>query len=124
MPLSGVPCWVHADRVQMEQTLINLVLNARDAMPEGRQTGSKHVGDCKRQRYRRHEISPHAAFRAGDYALITIADTGQGIPEQLLGRTQPFFTTKTRERERGWGFDCSRHCQPERRPSAGEEQRE
>ena len=41
----------------------------------------------------------------GAYGLITVADTGHGIPEQLLGRIfEPFFTTKPKGRGTGWGF--------------------
>jgi len=103
--LSGVPCWVHADRVQMEQTLINLVLNARDAMPEGGRLVLSTSAIANDNVIDDNEISPHGSVPAGDYALITIADTGQGIPEQLLGRIfEPFFTTKTRERGTGLGL--------------------
>ncbi len=99
--LSPDPCWVHADRVQIEQTLINLVLNARDAMPEGGRLvlGTSAIVIDK------NEVGLHGSVPAGEYALITVADTGQGIPEQLLGRVfEPFFTTKPRERGTGLGL--------------------
>jgi signal transduction histidine kinase/CheY-like chemotaxis protein len=102
--LSAQACWVNADRVQMEQTLINLVLNARDAMPGG----GRLILSTSAVAIDSHEIGLHGSVPAGDYALITVADTGQGIPEELLGRIfEPFFTTKTRERGTGLGLSIA-----------------
>ena len=98
------PCWVNADRVQMEQALINLVLNARDAMPEGGKlvlsTSAIVIDD--------DDLGQHGGVPAGAYGLITVADTGHGIPEQLLGRIfEPFFTTKPKDRGTGLGLSIA-----------------
>jgi two-component system cell cycle sensor histidine kinase/response regulator CckA len=82
---------VRADKRQVEQVLINLVVNARDAMPQG---GSIRIEtepvtlaeDMKRDR---------ATVPAGDYTVIRVADHGIGIPaHQLRQIFEPFFTTK------------------------------
>ncbi len=102
--LSSDPCWIHADRAQMEQTVINLILNARDAMPEG---GALSLSTSAIA-IETHAAGLHGEVPAGGYALITIADTGQGIPEQLLERIfEPFFTTKPRERGTGLGLSIA-----------------
>jgi PAS domain S-box-containing protein len=97
--LSASPCWVNADRVQMEQTLINLVLNARDAMLEG---GKLVLSACQ---INADDLEPHEGVPGGTYAMISVADTGHGIPEQHLGKIfDPFFTTKPKERGTGLGL--------------------
>ena len=102
--LSSTPCWVNVDRAQMEQTIINLVLNARDAMPEGGtlvlSTSALALDDAN--------LGRHAGVPKGTYALLTVADTGNGIPEQFLGRVfEPFFTTKPQERGTGLGLSIA-----------------
>ncbi len=81
------PCWVMVDPGQIEQVIVNLCVNARDAMPGGGalriQTGSAVIGPG------------HATLAPGDYAKLTISDTGAGIPPELRERIfEPFFTTK------------------------------
>ena len=102
--LSPAPCWINADHVQMEQTLVNLFLNARDAMPEG---GKLIVGASAVVVDDTH-IALHGDVPTGAYALITIADTGDGIKEQHLGRIfEPFFTTKPKDRGTGLGLSIA-----------------
>jgi two-component system, cell cycle sensor histidine kinase and response regulator CckA len=102
--LSSSPCWVHADRAQIEQTLINLILNSRDAMPQGGKlvitTAAVSIDGSERGQY--------GDIPVGDYALITIADTGLGIPEQYMSRVfEPFFTTKQKGRGTGLGLSVA-----------------
>ncbi|WBU55499.1 ATP-binding protein [Paracoccus sediminicola] len=82
---------VRADRSKIEQVLMNLVVNARDAMPEGGQvdiTTTNVVFDTEQQHGR-------FAVPAGNYVEVRIADQGCGIPPDLLGKIfEPFFTTK------------------------------
>jgi PAS domain S-box-containing protein len=99
--LSPAACWVNADPVHIEQAVINLILNARDAMSEDGKlvlsTSAVVIDD--------DDLGQHGGVPAGVYGLISIADTGHGIPEQLLGRIfEPFFTTKTKERGTGLGL--------------------
>ncbi len=82
---------VKVDEVQLAQVLINLAANARDAMPEG---GTLSVRTRNVSRAESvalgHELMPE-----GDYVLIEVADTGQGIPPEIIGKIfEPFFTTK------------------------------
>ncbi len=82
---------VKADQGQFEQVVINLAVNARDAMPSGGtltiRTANAHQ---ERQLRRGHEAMP-----AGDYVLIEMTDTGVGIPKENLARIfDPFFSTK------------------------------
>ena len=82
---------VEVDQGQLEQVVINLAVNARDAMPDGGRltirTENCHLPQSAR---RGHETIP-----AGDYVLVDVADTGHGIaPEHLARIFEPFFSTK------------------------------
>jgi PAS domain S-box-containing protein len=85
------PCAVLADRGQMEQVVVNLCLNARDAMPDGgRLTVATEVIELDDESCRDHGYA-----RRGRYAVIRVVDTGQGMDEATLARVfEPFFTTK------------------------------
>ncbi len=82
---------VRADLGQVEQVIMNLVVNARDAMPEGgtitlrTENADLDPGYCER----------HAWARPGHFVRLSVTDTGCGIPEEMLPRIfEPFFTTK------------------------------
>jgi signal transduction histidine kinase/CheY-like chemotaxis protein len=82
---------VHADPCQLETALMNLVINARDAMPEGGRIAI--TAACRDIPAR--EGAGDGALQPGCYAVIEVADQGVGIPAALLGRVfEPFFTTK------------------------------
>jgi two-component system cell cycle sensor histidine kinase/response regulator CckA len=82
---------IKVDQGQLEQVIINLAVNARDAMPSGGTLTIRTVNVRSAQSQRRgHEVMP-----AGDYVLIEVADTGVGIPSGNLARIfDPFFSTK------------------------------
>jgi len=82
---------VKVDQGQFEQVIINLAVNARDAMPSG---GTLTIRTANiRQQYRL--LRGHEAMPAGDYVLIEMTDTGVGIPKENLDRIfDPFFSTK------------------------------
>ncbi|MDB5848023.1 MAG: multi-sensor hybrid histidine kinase [Rhodoferax sp.] len=87
--LAAQPCYVLADPTQFDTALINLAVNARDAMPGGGRL-TLHVAAAD-------EIAAHGALPpvAGDYVAVSISDTGTGIaPEHLAQIFEPFFTTK------------------------------
>jgi len=83
--------WVKVDQGQLEQVVINLAVNARDAMPNGGRLTIRTANVRRAQELRRgHELMP-----AGDYVLIEVADTGVGIaPDSLARIFEPFFSTK------------------------------
>jgi two-component system cell cycle sensor histidine kinase/response regulator CckA len=92
---------IRADRRKLEQVMMNLVVNARDAMPEG---GTIHIETealCLRDDLRRDR----AIVPAGDYALIRVSDTGCGIPPDRLQKIfEPFYTTKKTGEGTGLGL--------------------
>jgi signal transduction histidine kinase len=84
--------WVaEADPNQLESALLNLVLNARDAMPEG----GKLVVNTSNQHLDKGFTQVHSNLQPGDYVVLRVTDTGCGMPEGTITRAfDPFFTTK------------------------------
>jgi two-component system, cell cycle sensor histidine kinase and response regulator CckA len=92
---------VQADVGMIEQVVVNLVINARDAMPKGgRVFISTEVGHCTPD-----YMAAHPEARAGDFACLKVADEGEGIaPEHLPHLFEPFFTTKEVGKGTGLGL--------------------
>lgn len=83
---------VEADATQLHQVIMNLCVNARDAMPAG---GTLTVEACNLTLPAGAETSLDAAARPGPYVRLQVRDTGTGIPPEIIGRIfDPFFTTK------------------------------
>lgn len=82
---------VSADPVQVEQVLMNLLVNARDAMPDGGRIRVRCANVALDETYSRM----HLDARAGEYVTVEVADTGCGMPPVVVERIfEPFFTTK------------------------------
>ncbi|SFW77890.1 response regulator [Pseudomonas sp. NFACC10-1] len=80
-----------ADPNQLESALLNLVLNARDAMPDG----GTLVVETFNQQLDRSFTNAHENLLPGDYVVLSVSDNGCGMPETVISRAfDPFFTTK------------------------------
>jgi len=91
---------VRADAALLEQVVVNLAINARDAMPDG---GTMRI-DLDLLTLAEHEASAWGV-PPGAYARLAVIDTGHGMDEPTLARVfEPFFTTKERERGTGLGL--------------------
>ena len=92
---------VPGDTTQLHQVLMNLALNARDAMPAG---GTLALS-ATNLRIDAQYASTSREIRPGTYVLIVVKDTGQGIPPEIIDRIfEPFFTTKTVGQGTGLGL--------------------
>ncbi|HEX5426499.1 MAG TPA: response regulator [Candidatus Acidoferrales bacterium] len=93
------PAW--ADGTQVEQVIMNLCLNARDAMPQGGRITIR----TRNFVIRPGDAVPQIYYRAGNYVLVTIADTGIGMNQETLEHIfEPFFTTKEVGKGTGLGL--------------------
>ncbi len=82
---------IHADSSQLEQILLNLAVNATDAMPDG----GRLVFETRNTTIREEYCQTHAEVKPGKYVMLSVSDNGKGIETQALDRIfEPFFTTK------------------------------
>ncbi len=92
---------IRADPHMIEQVVLNLVLNARDAMPNGGRitlTVAPQAIDASR-------LADHPRGRVGEFVCLEVTDTGCGMPEEVLNRLfEPFFTTKEAGKGTGLGL--------------------
>ncbi|HMI89193.1 MAG TPA: ATP-binding protein [Polyangiaceae bacterium] len=103
LPGAGLPR-LTIDPRQLEQVLMNLVLNGRDAMPNGGRLSLETQQVVVNGEYRR----AHPWANAGRYVLLTIADSGCGMPPAVVERVfEPFFTTKPMGEGTGLGLAIS-----------------
>jgi len=102
--LSDEPQGVLADQGQIEQVLVNLATNARDAMPEG----GKLTLEVRRVDLGADFVKAFDPVQAGPYVMITVSDTGSGMDEATRQRIfEPFFTTKEVGQGTGLGLSIS-----------------
>jgi len=109
--LSTSACTVRADPGQLHQVIMNLVVNSRDAMPEGGrlilETAMVDIDEA--------QAGIHPGLSPGSHALLAITDTGIGISNEVLERIfEPFFTTKEQGKGTGLGLSTAygiiHHC--------------
>jgi PAS domain S-box-containing protein len=92
---------VKTDPTQAESALVNLAINARDAMPKG----GKLVVETRNARMEEIRSGGSIELPRGDYVRISVSDTGSGMPAEVKDRAfEPFFTTKTRGHGTGLGL--------------------
>ncbi|MDE3056950.1 MAG: PAS domain S-box protein [Bacteroidota bacterium] len=92
---------VTGDSTQLHQVLLNLCVNARDAMPEGGVLRLK----AENTDITKDDVPLHADAKEGKYVLVTVSDTGVGIPREILEKIfDPFFTTKEAGKGTGLGL--------------------
>jgi signal transduction histidine kinase len=95
------PAWVVIDHHEAEQVFLNLVLNARDAMPDGGSIGI-NIAHVELDASASSELGPPLT---GSYVRITVKDTGTGMPPEVHAHLfEPFFTTKDASRGTGMGL--------------------
>jgi two-component system cell cycle sensor histidine kinase/response regulator CckA len=93
---------VRADSANVEQVIINLAINARDALPS--KGGSIRIGTGLRE-FATAEETRHVDGRAGRFVIVQVADNGSGIPPEVLPRIfEPFYTTKDIGKGTGLGL--------------------
>ncbi len=104
LDLSAEPSIADIDPGQIEQVLINLIVNASDAMPDGGTLTIRTTNRCVDER----KLGEYAALKPGDYVEIAIADTGVGMDRATQERIfEPFFTTKRADNRSGLGLAVS-----------------
>jgi len=95
------PWQAYIDPIQFESALVNLVLNARDAMPAG---GILEI-ETRSETVPADTASSHEDLAPGDYVVVAVRDNGTGMPEQIVRKAvEPFFTTKEVGKGSGLGL--------------------
>ena len=95
---------ISADATQMHQVLMNLCVNARDAMPEGGSISIKAENVFLDQNYARM----HIEAKAGRFVVVSVSDTGPGMTAEIQSRIfEPFFTTKEMTKGTGLGLSTA-----------------
>jgi signal transduction histidine kinase/DNA-binding response OmpR family regulator/CHASE3 domain sensor protein len=89
------------DPGQLENAILNLAINARDAMPEGGKLTIELANAFLDEAYAKE----HAEVAAGQYVMVAISDTGHGMPQEVMARAfEPFYTTKPEGQGTGLGL--------------------
>jgi len=98
---SWVPV-INADPVQVEQILLNLAINAKDAMPE---SGGKLTIETRKVTLDEEYCRTHLEAKQGQYVMISVSDTGHGMSQETMQHIfEPFFTTKSAGKGTGLGL--------------------